>query len=241
MQMKRLLLCLILVLFAAWPLYAQDEEAPPEDAPAEDAPEEEAAVDEEAVEAASGGGGESGLMIGFGALATISISDTDETDAAADSVFFPRGAVEFRMDGQSFEGELLVMNFEVDATGNKNIEKSTLTFTGQTYSVLYKLGDDLMGYGGYGITQFDVSQSATDFPTNVTDQTVTANDGSMIIVGGKMLFGEAVGANVDYRIMTVPVETKTDFKNTTTLVTSSSTQTSDLVFNIISIGVDYSF
>ncbi|MBF0286824.1 MAG: hypothetical protein HQM14_03325 [SAR324 cluster bacterium] len=255
MPLKRFLLCLILAFSMILPVYGQDaaEEAPAEEAPAEEAPAEEAAP------SGGGGGGSSDMLYEVGALYTLMIGGTSDTDAIGigeGEAFFPRLGLLFGFDGFSIGGELLIdTSFTVQATGglsSSGIADSELQFSGMTYSAYLQL-DDMIGDGfglylGYGLNQFDVSNSLSSTTSTdasnagiVFEQDIKAQSGTQIIIGSQMEMGESVYLTADLRMIMVPVELTTRIRTIGTSTTTSTVQDIDLDFTIITLGASYNF
>ncbi|MBF0278448.1 MAG: hypothetical protein HQM13_11675 [SAR324 cluster bacterium] len=245
--MKIFILCLTLTFLAAGSPFAQDqaEDPPPEDT------QEEAPAEGEAAPTGGGGGAPGDLMFGAGILYTLSIGGTSETNAAKDPAFFPRGTISYEFSSFELEGELLLQTFQVESTGglsSSGIAASTLDFSGQSYSIIAKFGEDIEYYGGYGINDYTISQSlSSSISTDASNagvtfsQKLTAQSGTQLIFGAEWSLGETLHLSGDYRMVTVPADLVTSITTTSTSTSTQTPKTLSLDFSILSVGVTYTF
>ncbi len=250
MSLKRFLLCLIFCFSIIIPVYGQD--AAEEEVPAEDVEQAGEAPGEEA--APTGGGGSSDMLIGLGALYVVRIESTEQTNAVdiggiGGDRFLPRIAVSWGFDGFSLGIEALQANFKVDSTNRvstKKIAEGELTVEGYSISGLFRFGDDLAFYGGYGFHMLDVSNTdelTSEQETNAGydsfEQTIDPSPGALLILGAEWELGEALSVTSDLRDIDVPIKLST--KTTSAGITSIDEREYNLRFRIITAGISYNF
>ncbi len=228
-----------LICFTCSPLHAQNVE---QDEVEEQLQEEAESAANDAIQDAASSGSPSDTLFSFGILYTLSIDESESNGEFNDTAFFPRLSVEFGFDNSSLELEVLSMTFP----GEVEDGFTEVKFNGLSYSVLGKFGAELQLYGGYGLASFDITVSETSKGKSTFaslglnfEQKIDPQSGTVFILGGS--WGEELVVNVDYRQMTLPVEsttTLTDLDDGTTVV---GKEDFDFKFTFLLIGVSYYF
>lgn len=255
--MKKYILTIFLILGLVFPVYAQEgEEVPPEEEAAEEV--EEPAAEEVEEAAPSGGGGSSDFMFSLGLLYALSVQETEQTNASEESPLLPRLSAQLFFDGWLAELELIgnpIMNagFKVNGKGGistGSIADSELQFSGYMYTFLFKFDDDfLQYYGGYGMNQFEVSQSLSSKINQKADRSGvvfeqdldTKGGGSQVVLGIDMVLSEEVYLHSNLRWVTIPLSLSSSIRSKDSYEPISASKEFDLTFTILSIGASYYF